>query len=183
MNEPVRIVADWLNGTTSGSTSVAATLDLDDFPKDAADSFPADPTHYDATRHGFAARGVFPRDGSVTYPCVVVGFAGMRYEKEAEKSTENAKLEEGEAQVAVTVAHRLQDSDEGVEDVGYLVRAVKGSLTRFHKADGFTARTRNGFRLLACTSLTLSPVRAEDDDKLIGTQLLLTYTTHETTPD
>ena len=134
MNEPVRIVADWLDGTTAGSTSVAAILDVDNFPKDAADAFPADPTHYDSTRHGFAARGEFPRDGSVTYPCVVVGFGGVQYSKEAELSTENAKLEEGEVTVSVTVAHRLQDSDEGVEDVGYLVPAVKGSLTRLHEA-------------------------------------------------
>lgn len=183
MNEPVRIVADWLAGTTAGSTSVAAILALSDFPKDSADSLPSNPTHYDSTRNAFAARGEFPRDGSVTYPCVVVGFGGLQYPKEAELSTENAKLEEGEATVIVTVAHRLQDSDEGVEDVGYLVRAVKGSLTRLHEAEKQAARTRNGFALLVCSGCSLSAIRSDVDDKFIGVQLTLSYTTHETTPE
>lgn len=183
MNEPVRIVADWLAGTTAGSTSVAGMLALSDFPKDAADSLPDNPTHYDSTRNGFAARGVFPKDGSVAYPCVVVGYAAMRWDGEPATHTGNAQLEPGEVQVAVTVAHRLQDSDEGVEDVGYLVRAVKGSLTRLNRPERMAERTRNGFQLLACQNISAEPIKAEDDDKLIGTQLLLTYSTHETTPD
>jgi hypothetical protein len=183
MNEPVRIVGDWLNGTTSGSTSVATIIALSDFPKDAADSLPSNPTHYDSTTHGFAARGEFPKDDSVTYPCVVVGFGGLRYEiAEEQKHTADALLQRGNATVHITVAHRLQDSDEGVEDVGYLVRAVKGSLTHFHRAD-VSKRTRNGFQLIACESITMANVRSETDDKWIGTQMTLTYSTHETTPD
>jgi hypothetical protein len=150
MNEPVRILADWLNGTTAGSTSVTAVLALSDFPKDSADSLPSNPTHYDSTRHGFAARGVFPRDGSVTYPCVVVGFAGMQYPVDEQTQTAGAKVQQGICSLVVTVAHRLQDSDEGVEDVGYLTRAVKGSLTLFDVPGDVAQRARNGFQLLQC---------------------------------
>jgi hypothetical protein len=183
MNEPVRIVADWLNNVTTGATSVTEILALSDFPKDSADSLPSNPTHYDSTRNGFAARGVFPRDGSVTYPCVVVGFMGLRYDVFRKEHTADAKLQQGEATVTVTVAQRLQDSDEGVEDVGYLVRAVKGSLDLLHAPDKLAERTRNGVSLLHLTSMTMGNVRAEDDDKLIGIQFVLTYATHETTPD
>lgn len=183
MNEPVRLVADWLNGTTAGSTSVTAVLALSDFPKDSADSLPSNPTHYDSTRHGFAARGVFPRDGSVTYPCVVVGWAGLRYDLQRKQHTSAAKMQQGECTVAITIAHRLSDSDEGVEDVGYLTRATLGSLALFHAPDELAARTRNGVQLGECTAMVLATIRAEDDDKLIGTQILLTYLTQETTPD
>lgn len=182
MNEPVRILADWLNGQTSGSTSVTAVLQLSDFPKDGSDSLPSAPTHYDSTRHGFAARGVFPKDSSVTYPCVVVGFGGLRYDVAEQTHTANAKLQAGTCTLHVTVAHRLQDSDEGVEDVDYLVRAVKGSLTLFDAPGGLAARARNGFQLLAIQRVALSPITAEDDDKLIGTQFTIDFLTHESTP-
>lgn len=183
MNEPVRIVADWLNGTTASSSSVATILALSDFPKDTADSLPANPTHYDATRHGFAARGQFPRDGSVTYPCVVVGFGGMRYDFQRKTHTGNAQLQQGEATVVVTVASRLQDTDENVEDIGYLVRATLGSLARLHAPTQLAGRTRNGVQLLECTAMQLVPIRGEPEDLLVGTQITLTYLTHETTPD
>lgn len=182
MNEPVRILADWLAGTTAGSTSVTAVIALSDFPKDSADSLPGNPTYYDSTRNGFAARGEFPKDGSVTYPCVVTGFGGLRYDVEEKNHTDGAKLQEGVCTLVVTVAHRLQDSDEGVEDVGYLVRAVKGSLTLFDAPGGLTARTRNGFSLLTLQSVALSPISSETDDKLIGTQFTLIFLSHETTP-
>lgn len=183
MNEPVRIVADWMAGTTAGSTSVTGILQLSDFPKDSADSLPSLPTHYDSTRNGFAARGVFPKDGSVTYPCVVTGFASLDYGEQRKTHTGNADLQQGECRVTVTIATRLQDSDEGVEDVGYLVRATLGSLALLNAPDKFAARTRNGFQLLECIGMSMRNVRAEDDDKLIGTQIELTYLTHETTPD
>jgi len=183
MNEPARIVADWLNDVTSSATSVSDIIALSDFPKDAADSLPTAPAIYDSSRNGFAARGVFPKDGSVTYPCIVVGFVGLRYENFRKTHDSNAKLQQGEATVTVTIAHRLQDSDEGVEDVGYLVRATKGSLDVLHGPTKLAARTRNGISLLHLTALTMGNVRAEDDDKLIGTQFVLTYATHETTPD
>lgn len=183
MNEPVRIVADWLNGTTSGSSSVATVLALSDFPKDAADSLPSNPTHYDSTRHPFAARGEFPRDASVSYPCVVVGWGGYRDEiSPAETQSAGSHITRSEATVLVTIAHRLQDSDEGVEDVGYLHRAVRGSLALFHAEGVGAARTRNGVQLVQCLSSTSTPVSSEKDDKWIGVQITLNYSMFETTP-
>lgn len=183
MNEPVRILADALNGTTVGSTSVATVLALSDFPKDTADSLPSNPTHYDSTRNAFAARQEFPKDGSVTYPMVVVAFGGMRYDVAEHIHTGGAKVQQGVCTLFVTVAHRLQDTDEGVEDVGYLVRAVKGALTYFDVPGSITSRERNGFQLGAITGpVTLSPISSELDDKLIGTQFRIDFLTYESTP-
>jgi hypothetical protein len=112
----------------------------------------------------------------------VAGFGGLRYDMTKQTHTGNAKLQEGEATVVVTIAHRLQDSDEGGEDVGYLVRATLGSLALLHAPDKLAARGRNGFQLLLCTGMTLAPVRSETEDNLVGTQIVLTYSTHESTP-
>ena len=184
MNEPVRILADYLDGTTSGSTSVTAVLALSDFPKDGTDTLPTLPTTqiFDSTRDGFVARGVFPKDGSVTYPLVAVAFGGMRYEIGETTHSGGALIQQGICTTIITIAHRLNDSDEGVEDVGYLSRAVKGCLTLFDAPGNLARRERNGFQLHHMLRMQESPISAEDDDKLIGTQFTIDWQSHESTP-
>jgi hypothetical protein len=166
MNEPVRIVADWLNGTTSGSTSVTAILALS----------------YDATRHAFAARGEIPRDGSATLPCVVVGFGGIRYDELAQIHSGAAQLQRGECTVVVTVAHRLQTTETGVMRTDYLLRAVLGSLSLLNAPGKLAARERNGFQLVACLSVSVAPIATTTEDLWIGSEITLLYQSHETTP-
>ena len=184
MNEPVRIVADWLNDTTSGAVGVNDVLAVSDFPLDTspADALPANPTYYDSTRHAFAARGLWPAEGQgVTYPCVVTRFGGIDYPLEAQQSTTGAVEQPGVCTVVVIIAQRLANSNEGVEDVGYLVRAVCNSLAVLNLAANRTKRTRNGFTLQDCTSVRVQPMPIEHEDNVIAVGIALTYDTHEAT--
>lgn len=182
MNEPVRIVADWLNDTTTAAISVADVLGIDDFPKDSADSLPTVPTFYDSTRHAFAARGLWPQSGQgVTYPCVVTRFGGVDYLEEPRTNASGGIQQPGTCVVSVIVAQRLQDSDEGGEDVGYLIRAVTNSLRELHKPSNRTARTRNGFTLEDCQSMRVALMPLEHEDNVIAAAVVMTYSTNETT--
>lgn len=181
MNEPVRIVADWLNGTTSGAVSVNDVLV--DVPRDAGDDVPDDLTFYDASRHGFAARGVFPtKDGTVTYPCCVTRLVEAGYVFERRYASDARELP-GEVTVAVILAILDSDSDTGVQDLGYLVRAAHGSLMQLHEVAAIDARTRNGYRLTHPTAVRIQPFRPEKEDAVIATAILCTYTTDEATPN
>lgn len=177
-------MADWLNGTTSGAVGVNTVLAIDDFPLDTspADSLPANPAYYDSTRHAFAARGQWPAEGKgVSYPCVVTRFGGIDYPLESQKSTSGAVEKPGTCTVVVIVAQRLADSDEGVEDVGYIVRAVTNSLEVLNLAANKSKRTRNSFTLLDCTSMRVQPMPIEHEDNVIAVGIALTFDTHEAT--
>jgi hypothetical protein len=181
VNEAVRIVADWLNDTTTGATGVNDILALSDFPKDAADSLPSNPTYYDSTRNAWASRGNFPQTSQgVTYPCVVTRFMRGTYPVNRREGITGDSYLFGEASVAVIVAHRLQDTDEGVEDIGYLVRAVLNSLMAFHEAAA-VKRQRNAYEILLPLSIEVQPYPPEHEDNLVATSILIQYKTRERT--
>ena len=181
MNEAVRIVADWLNDTTSGATGVNDVLALADFAKDAADSLPSNPTYYDSTRHAWASRGVFPQASQgVTFPCVVTRLLDATYQVNRRMGASGFTYLPGEATIAIIVAQRLQDSDENMEDVGYLTRAVMASLMALHEAAA-VKRQRNYYEILLPLSIRVQPYPIEHEDNLIATAIVLQYKTRERT--
>jgi hypothetical protein len=176
-------VADWLNDTTSGATGVNDILALADFAKDGADALPSNPTYYDATRHGWAARGVFPRiSQGVTYPCVVTRLLDATYPVNRRMGASGFTYLPGECTLAVIVVSRLvaTATDEIAEDTGYLVRATIASLMALHEAT-LAKRQRNYFELTLPLSIRVQPYPIEHEDNLVATSILITYKTRERT--
>jgi hypothetical protein len=181
VNSAVRIVADWLNDTTTGATGVNDIIALSDFPKDAADSLPGNPTYYDSTRNAWASRNVFPQESQgVTFPCVVTRLVNATYPVNRRMGASGSTYLPGEATIAIIVAQRLQDSDENMEDGGYLVRAVLNSLMALHEAAA-AKRQRNAYELVLPLSILIQPYPIEHEDNLIAHAVIVTYKTRERT--
>lgn len=177
MVEAIRAVADWLAGTTldyaSASQSVNTKLAAMTF--DGADTAPSNVTVSDATRSPTAAR----RETPDTLPAVIVSLAGMSLDH-AVMSYE--KL--GEVRILVRLAAENIETDDGLRDHLYRLRAVAKSLHQFHLAANNTARTRNNFHFVPSARTPMEMVIPETprEDTAITTGWQVTYEVRELSP-
>ena len=181
MNEPVRIVADYLTGTTSGSVSLTTILAA--VPRYSGDSAVSAPTIYDSTRHAFLARGIWPQatDTSVVYPAVGVRLMDATYSTDERPQPDDAGfVTEGDCTIAIGIVVDLQDPDEAAEDIGYLVRGVLNCLRKMNRGPN-AHRELNGFLLKKSLSLRVETPPVEQHDKRAMAVIFAAYKTMETT--
>lgn len=149
-NEVLRIPADWLKNETSPGNGVNALLG--DVPRDAGDPVPPAVTVYDASRHGWAARRMLPREGAdVQFPLLVLMLAND-LELDGEVQT---TYRDGRASVLIGYVHEEVDTQTALAACGYTLRAAQRSLARLHA--NTPALQRNLIALKVCSGIREVP--------------------------
>lgn len=176
MVEVLRMVADWLSGDTvdhtGASQSVGTHLAAMSF--DGSDTAPATPTAADATRDPNVARDDYP----LTLPALAVTLEDWVIDA----ATMTTNEQRGTCAVLVRYLAETTASANAVRDGLYVMRAVRRSLERLHRAGEETnGRRRNGVAIYADADqpMRLVKVAARREDTDVTTGWLVTYRVHE----
>lgn len=168
--EVCRQVTDWLAeagpfvASGNGANAMLATI-----PLDAGDTRPANlASIVDATRDGNVARlrppELLPALAVVPLP--------------TERLTPHVVVVdvEGDQELAIRLVLSKAQTEQGVRDASYYLRAVLKSLRRFHAATTSpTLRVRNSIYLEACTGLRMAQVWEPMEDAFVVGVVLPTY--------
>lgn len=174
MNEPVRILADWLGDATYG-----VEAQLADVPRDVGDSIPGGGTVtvYDETRDEEAAPGQFPDPG--TGIVVTVGFQGSTMGDDAAAWNNG----HGAVRLLVRVGLRAANMANAKRDGNYVLRAVEWSLRLFRQQDpNASTHTRNSYRLTLLQEHEVVQWWEKVEDTLVTAALLVPFTAHDLGP-
>lgn len=135
--DPVRMVADWLDDPTNGVNAMLAALDLD-----GSDPAPANVTLFDSTTSMEVAFGRLP----ATRPCVAVSLYNVQ-------SIDPRPVQGDARDYKPSILIRFGDTEDqtevGLRNRDYTLRAILQSLDRFHRDENVAARQRNQIQLLA----------------------------------
>jgi hypothetical protein len=178
--EAVRLVADWLTHATEGVNPVLVLV-----PRFSGDAAPTPLAGiYDRARHGWVARGRVPRSGDnpPTLPLALVMPGEITQDPSIKTSAEGTKTIAGTLEVIVQVVIEDSDTDDGVTDLSYYLRAIRGSLLNFATAARASSRTANGVQLVQMTKLAAHEPPAPAEDKRLTGAVAATFTTRETVP-
>lgn len=176
--ETIRIVTDWLNGSTYGVAPLLA-----DLPLDGSDARPTAPTIVDETRDGPAARR---KIAPAEEPALVV-----RQADPAELNGEpfpNTGPRDAVVHLAIWYGDKKSASEQGNQAAHYVLRAAAQSLrlltgpTQAATAAAVAAKTRNNVQLLHCQELRLVSVHEPLEDSIFLGVLLVTYKVRDLTP-
>jgi hypothetical protein len=169
-----RQVRDWLNGTATDYAAAAqgiavklALLTSGGY-KDAGDTLPSAPTVYDETRSAPVARGDVPAEPSVSVSIISSSVA-------ATYMSQPPRI--GEATVLIRYAAQNSDTDAGVTNAFYTLRAILMSLTELWKPENEAKRARNGVFFYPVEEVTYEPIVAQRESSDITFGLLLTLNT------
>lgn len=168
--ETIRAVADALDNATYGVNAQLASV-----PLDAGDSTPTSvATITDATRDYLTAVGRLPQ----TRPCLTVALAEpVTMDGEVMQSDRN-----GEVDLIIRYGMDDADTEQGVRDTFYTLRAVVQSLRDFNSNDNASDRQRNGIMVLECTNIRhLPPFTVVADDTMCS-GLFVTFRVRDTQP-
>lgn len=175
--EAIRLVADWLNGVTTGSTAYSINAQLPGVPLYAGDTQPPTVTVYDSTRHPWVARRLAPEDNAVTTPAVVVmENAAPTVDGEIDQS-----YRDGTFHIAVIYLIDVSDSAKGNRHALYTKRAIMRSLAQLHITDA--ARQANSIALYVCDGITLSQSLGKWGDSWLTSGLVADYTVRDLAPN
>lgn len=141
--DPVRMVADWLASPTSGVNAMLAALDLD-----GADPVPPTVTVYDATNNLEVAFGRIP----ATRPCVTVS---MYRVSDIDPRPVQGDARDFKPELLVRFGDTDDQTEIGVRNRSYTLRAILQSLDRFHRDENVAARQRNQVQLIAADAIQL----------------------------
>lgn len=135
--EVVRSVADWLNSATTG-----VNIEIPNVPRDGGDP---EPSHIvavlDETRSAIVALKRIPDDQATPFVLVWVP-------DDAEfKAVNQAKQDAPSFPVMVGYVDRDINAQTAVRDGGYVLRAIRRSLNRFHDNANLASRTRNSIEV------------------------------------
>jgi hypothetical protein len=168
--ETDRILADWL----AGAAGVNAKLPL--VPRDGGDPVPANVTVADETRHDDVALGRLP----AALPCVAVSVQDIEYQDPVQPHV----TDQVTARVTVLIRYgqRGVDSDRGLADASYTLRAVLMSLRELHTNEQAAARTRGSVQLISCDDLRQVPLTQEVEDAWVTGAIRATYTMYDLAP-
>lgn len=172
MVEVCRLVADWLSGAevdADGSDQSVATH-LAAMTFDGTDTAPATPSVVDETRDSNVARGDVP----ATLPALAVTLEDWT----VDAATMSTAEQRGTCRVLVRYLAETVNSGNATRDAFYVLRAVRRSLERLHRAaEAVNGRRRNGIAVLASAGqpMTMVRVQARRDDSDVTTGWMVTY--------
>jgi len=172
MVEVNRMVRDWLAGTKldylGAAQGVAQMLAAMTF--DGSDTAPTLTSVVDETQDDNAARN----DEPATKPALVVSV----HEWEVEPAFMVTTEQRGTCRVLVRYLAEVLDSSNAVRDSYYVMRAVRRSLARLHKAEEATnGRRRNNVAILARADepMRMVKVEAQREDTGVTAAWLVPY--------
>lgn len=179
MVEPARIVADWLDGTTTDALGADQSIGthLAALTYDGSDTAPTTPTVTDETRDSVAARG----DEPVTKPGLQVSVVELLLEA----GDFSAVVHQGRCQVLIRYVDDQTNSGNATRDAYYVLRALRRSLRRLHLAqENNAARHRNNVSLLPSATEPMRAVKVEaaKEDGGTYTGMLVTYDVQDFDP-
>ncbi len=174
----IRQLADWFSGTVTDASAVDRGVNacIDGLTLDGTDSAPPDVTVYDETRNALVARNEPP----ATLPAVIVSAAPSQIESTIIQPTSGPLS--GPVRILVRVVLKQSDSDEGVEDAYYILRAVVASWQYFTRNQTKWTRGDTAIIPLRDGQIEWLGMDANRDDKLVSTALVLTVQVRITTP-
>ena len=170
------MVADWLAGTTldqAGADQSVGTH-LGALTYDGSDGAPATPDVVDETRDANVARGDLP----ATVPALAVTLEDWQ----VDAATMTTNEQQGTATVLVRYCAATVNSANATRDALYVMRAVRRSLERLHRAGEETnGRRRNSVSIYADPeqAMRLVKVTARREDTDVTTGWLVPYRVHE----
>lgn len=173
MIEHVRMVSDWLSDATYGVNVRLATLDID-----GGDTAPGSVTIYDDSRNAIIARKRWPQDMATTRGLIVHDLGTVW-----RVGIQNG-YQSGVCQVGVLLVIPVAETDEAVEDCGYIMRAVRQSLNVL-STPGVASdlgRTRNGIVLENLTEIEEPPPEPEIADVMVMAAGRWTWDVRDTAP-
>jgi hypothetical protein len=169
-----RQIRDWLNGTATDYAAAAqgiavklALLTSGSY-KDVGDTLPTAPAVYDETRNAPVARNDVPAEPSVSVSVISSSVQAMYM-------TQPPRI--GTATVLIRYAAQNSDTDAGVTDAFYILRAILMSLTELWKPVNQAKQTRNGVYFFPVEEVTYEPIVAQRESSDISFGLLLTLNT------
>ena len=166
------MVADWLSGTTldASSASQSVATHLAAMTYDGSDTAPTAPTIYDETTNATVARG--DHDG-LTLPALTVSIVGFDMDPATMVSIEQM----GRVRVLIRYIEETDQSSTGNRDGYYVLRAVRRSLERLHRAgEHNNGRLRNSVAIIAGPEpMSLVRFEAPIDSPVISTGWIVTY--------
>lgn len=167
MNEPVRLLADWLGDPTNGIAALLAAV-----PRDSGDPPPPSLiTVLDETRHEAATAGHFPDPGSGIAVTVQMTSAVAGDDRAAQNSGH------GSWNMLVRVGLRNTNGAAAKRDGNYVLRALLWSLRKYRQQDpNSAARTRNAFRLLEPGEPQVLQWWETIEDTLVSVAVLVPFT-------
>jgi hypothetical protein len=169
--EVVRMVADWLRGDTvdvsAASQSVAVHLAAMTY--DGSDTAPTAPTIYEETTDAATARGDMP----ASLPALTVSIA----EFDMDPATMVSLEQYGKIRVLVRFVAEQSTTASAMRDGYYVLRAVRRSLERLHRAgEHNNGRYRNSVSLVAGPDpMTLVRFQAPIESPVISAGWIVTY--------
>lgn len=176
----VRIVADWLEHATYGVNAQVA-----DVPLLSGDADPASLTIYDETQDKWVSRRRVPdaadATASISFPCVICVLSDLTFGGGAGTVSDSGVIAEGTATVLIQVYNRDEDTANGIRDVMYWQRAIRGSLSLLENA-AETNRTQLNTRIMRSQAIRQPPIPPELGDLVLLGSTLYTATVWESTP-
>ena len=177
MNEPVRIIADWLGraslGRTDGLNYHLALVDID-----ATDTVPADIKWIgDETRDDRVAQGEDPPKTPAVY---VTSDGPFVIDGEIVPNQDVRDL--NEVRIAVRYLLPSNHGANAVRDAYYSVRAIMKSIAQLMLNDNVDDRTRNQFVLQEITSTVGGAVREGIGDFMVTSAVVFTFRARDLDP-
>jgi hypothetical protein len=165
-NEIIRMWADWLGDGTNGVNAQIA-----DVPRDAGDDAPPDLVAIlDETTSGAAARGRVSKEQATPVLMVTLHdrFTVGPVEQGAYRDARNVK-------VALSLVVQESQTEKGLQEVNYLLRATERCVVAFFDNDNGSARTRNSVQIVhESYEVDEVPAYAEAGDAVIAGALIVT---------
>lgn len=175
-----RGLSDWLNGSTldyqgnpQGIGVQLVTLFNSGTHTDSGDARPNAPTVYDETRSAPVSRNEPPVTTEATVSVSVLSSSVA-----ATYMSQPPRI--GTATVLLRYVGKNSDTDEGVEDAFYIMRAILMSLAVLFNGYNSAARTRNGVTFFPTEEIGYEPMVAQREDSSVSLGLLLTLNTRST---
>ena len=167
MNEPVRLLTDWLAGATGGVGAMLALV-----PRDAGDPLPGPVTVLDETRDDAAAPGQFPDPGLGVVVTVALQ-AGRVFDGAAAQNSGH-----GTWNLLVRIGLRNTSMADAKRDGNYVMRALLWSVRRYRQLDpNGPEHTRNSFRLLLPGEADVIQWWEAIEDTVVSAAVLVPFTT------
>jgi hypothetical protein len=167
--------ADMTTWTLGDGAAVAAVtwpaLDLD-----SGDSAPAAITVYDDSRNGIVARRRWPQ-GYGTLPALLVYNAGQTW-----PGGKTQALRRGDATVGISLLVAEPDTEEGIEDISYLWRAVLRAIDALSEAAHENDRKRAQVWLEYIDHVEFPPVEPWIEDVLIAAEMRVVWKVRNLAP-
>ena len=176
MIEAVRMVADYFEDGEEGSGTPLYINDvISSVDRDAGDSVPLIMSLVDDSRDGVTARGRWPQ--GQTMPALLIFDMGTTWPEGVQQA-----LQDGVTSVGIFCVLDQSSTEEGFEDLGYLMRGVRMCINDMAESAQESDRTRNGIILTDLDGIEDTPPDVEIEDALVAAQMVVRWKVRDTSP-